>query len=351
MAKRNTSRRAAILSTVIPVTARTTHTAEQLNLQNNNQKIPSVRTEPIMTGPATPLEYEIVSDQHVRLDMKKAAEYIDLPILPGERAVSTAHVQDLLDKMKRDEFNWTNVIIAKAWLGSTCYKTNGQHTCWAVAYMPEGFAARVREVVYRVQKEEQLRQLYNTYDACKPRTLSQRAKNILIGQPCAEGIAINRLVKLYSAFRLWMYPQEDIRYRLTPEQGTAQVESQYSDLFNAVGRLGQDLSKESRAFDRMPVSAAMFATFAKAPDVVDDFWRPVAEGIGVTDRSDARYQLRKLLERTFNPRNNKSAMLKQSARLMSDEMLFRLCIVAWNRWRRSEPVKILKIPLTRPVLL
>jgi hypothetical protein len=110
------------------------------------------------------LKVDIVHNRPVTLDHAKALEYTELPLAPSATEVREAHVQFLLDAMRRGTFNPMLVLLATAVCDGKVYMINGSHVCRAVLSMPAGFSLEVREVHFRCPDEEQLRRLYMTYD-------------------------------------------------------------------------------------------------------------------------------------------------------------------------------------------
>jgi hypothetical protein len=116
---------------------------------------------------------------------------------------------------------------------------------------------------------------------------------------------------------------------------------QESELFTLVGIFGCQAWKESRFMLRKPVVAAMFETFGKVPTIASEFWETIATGLRIDSKLDARYKLREDLLKKYTPIPT-GRKLSDVKRNMTDEQVYRLCIVAWNRWRKDEKVQVLK---------
>jgi|CXWL01.1.fsa_nt_gi hypothetical protein len=316
---------------------KTTMTAEKAGLSKNlDQRIPQITIKDLGIDGIAKLKLDPISDKTVILDKKKAAEYIDLPIFAGEREIADSNVQFLYDEMRKKTFNETLVTLATAVLNGVTYKINGQHTCWAVVYMPDNFSMQVREVRFRVANEEQLKLLYSTFDRAMTRSDTHMSKVFLIGTPAAENLWSSMLSRLVSGFKFWHSDDETFRKRASPEQVAALIARDYSQLFNRVGLYIQAHSHELLA-KRVPVIAAVFATFDKVSSKAPEFWNPVISGIELPSKADARYQLRETLLNAVQGGGKFRG--STSKRLLGAEDQYRITLLAWNKWRKGETLK------------
>ncbi len=312
--------------------------AEALHLtQNPEQFFPSIIVGGSDMSPLGKLKYEILSDKLVTLDRVKAGEYIDLPIFEGERNVVETHVQRLYDEMRRGMFNQLLVILSTAVLKGVKYKVNGQHTAWAVAYMPESFSLQVREIQYKVDSIEQLKLLYSTYDRLRPRSDAHATQVHLVGTDAAKDLWASMLNKYCAAFRFWYVESEKQRARLSPEQAAGIIQKEYQELFNRVGTFVQEFHPTDIA-RRMPVIAAMFPTFQAVPTKAPEFWKPVLDGLDLNNKTDPRYQLRDFLMKLAN-RN------QSGKRLYTAEDCFRICLLCWQKWRKGQSMQAAPRPV------
>jgi len=314
-----------------------TLSADDVGLVNNpGQRKPTVKTELLTVPGSGKLKYEIVSDQSVSLDHTKAGLYIDLPIFPGEREVTDTQVQLLYDEMRKGTFNDLLVILSTAVFNGIEYKINGQHTCWAVQFMPGSFALNVREIKYRVDNEMQLKLLYSTYDRLKARTDGHLGKVQLVGTAVMEGISTSLISKLMSGLKFWYFQSESDRRRVSPEQMSAVVQNELPELWRSVGMCLQEYTSEHKHLTRFPVISAMFSTFDKVPTVAAEFWNPVGSGIGLERKTDPRLKLRDMLMQA-------SLKATQGGKdYVPPETMYRMCVQAWNRWRKGESVQVLR---------
>lgn len=325
-------------------------TAEMLGLHNNpDSKIPQIVRGNLDVPKIPRLNVEVLSDKSVLLDLTKAGEYIDLPVFAGEREVSDHHVQFLYDEMRVGNFNPSLVIIATAVMQGVVYKINGQHTCWAVAFMDsteKGYSIQVRELRYRATSKEQLKKLYSTFDRIKPRSDKHLVRVHLAESTTVEGIWANRIGTLVSGMRTWLYTTYSDRNRITPEQLAADVEKR-SALFSQVGLFTQPYHSGNPTSGRNAVLAACFATFDKVPTKAAEFWQPVFDGLGLDSKSDPRWKLRELLLSV-----SLRKAVTRATRVMDSEEITNCCLLAWNKWRKGESsAASLRAPNERPRLV
>jgi len=322
-------------------------TAEKLGLVHvPDQRIPTVHTGNLDLAGLGKLKIDVISDQAVTLDHAKALEYLDLPVFPGEREITDAHVQTLYDEMRKGTFNSLLVVLSSALLDGARFKINGQHTCWAVVNMPASFSLKVREIKYRVNSREQLKLLYGTYDRLRARSDSHMTKVFLADSPLTADLWMSEVPRGVNAFRHWHMSDPNKRNRTSPDQLAAVIQGEFADLFRTVMLFKQTFGAENAFARRIPVMAAMFATFFKLPTKASEFWQPVIDGLGLTAKTDPRYVLRDTLQHAVSGGSGRG---RPSTRLMSVEDQYRVCLLAWNKWRKGETVRVaLRVPIERP---
>lgn len=299
---------------------------------------PHIDLDPLLGEqvPVSKLKFKVLSDEMVTLNDDKAAAYIELPVFRGERDVRDFHVQKLYDAMINGTFNPMLVILATAEFQGVVYKINGQHTCWA-KYSFSGYNPKVREIKFKVDTAEDLRQLYSTFD----RNLARDDKHVTIVE-LSNNVHLkefsNTLLKfLVTAFKFWIFDNGDHRKRCTPQDVAALIEGKHMSVFKAVAEFVShniDGKKEVAFLRRSPVVAAMFETFNKVPTIAPQFWQPVCDAINLTSKTDPRWVLRNLLSTV--------KLSASKSRSMTEEEMYRHCVPAFNKWRKGESVQILR---------
>lgn len=302
------------------------------------QKVPLITADKLTLVPAVPLEATLLNRRRVKLTMEKAEWYINLPVFPGEREVEDAHVQKLYDAMKQRTFNWDPITLAHCLFEGKNWKINAQHTCWARAFLDGDIdSPDVTELSYSAETEDQMRQLYSTFDAGKDRSANHRTVVLLVNTAPATGLA-NRIVgRMSTALKFWLYPKKEEFNRLGPQELSNLIKDKYVALFQQVGKFWQG-NQDAPDIGRMPVLAAMFDNFAKVPTLAPSFWKPVCDGIGLDSKDDPRWRLRKYLGETTLHRTSENT----DKNATDPETMYKTCISAWNKWRLGETVQVLR---------
>lgn len=291
---------------------------------------------------AEQLKVKIASDKTVNFSKEKAFQYLELDTFQGERIVNERHVQFLYNAWVGGRFMWDHVIIACCILGDKKYRVNGQHTCWMRVNLDEdyfikrGEGPRVREVVYQVESEDQLRALYSTFDQNKTRSQAHVFKALVAGTSQVQDLWPSVLGNLGSGLKMWLFADDDRRL-VTSNDIASLISDKYEHLFKTVGLFYQSHYDQSSLFiRRRAVIAALFATFDKAGAKTGaEFWDPVANGLGLTAKDDPRYALRTFMD-THTLSSSRS---RRTAGTYGSEDTYRICILAWNKWRQGHKQK------------
>jgi len=316
--------------------------AKKAGINTENQpKIPRV-TPSTISIKKRKVGYKVKSDKQVAFTQAKASEYINLPVLKEERKVCDADVEKLRDHMIAKTFNYSNTTLASAFLNGVRYKVNGQHTAWAKALCEDAGVKnekeKVREIVYQVDDEESLRELYATFDAGKSRSKSHRVHVLLASKSfIPDDLSAKIVGKLANGFAIWKYASGTARKRVNPSQLVRQIEQDYGLLFEEVANFLKNNHKENPRMLRAPVVAAMFATFNKVSSKSTVFWTSIADGMNVDSRTDPRYVLRQQLEKMMVKNVTKKG--ERSFSRFTEEDIYRSCIGAWNKWRSGVQAK------------
>lgn len=283
---------------------------------------------------AEALKCKVISDKTINFTKARAFSYLELETFEGERQVNERHVQFLYNNWVGGRFMWDHVIIAQARCDGKFYRINGQHTCWMRVNLPDdyfikkGEEPQVREVVYEVPDEENLRTLYSTFDQNKTRSAGHVFKALLVGTNHVADVWPSVIGVLGSGLKHWLYEPADQRL-LSANDMAEIVRDKHESLFRIVGLYFQSHYNEWRASRRAAVIGAMFATFDASGGKAPEFWDPVITGLNLVDKSDPRYALRKWLETHYQGESG-------THEYASAEDTYRVCILAWNKWRTGQ---------------
>jgi hypothetical protein len=296
---------------------------------------PEITTDVERTREAQ-LKCDLIEDKPFDLTVEAAYAILELKTFAGERPVDDRHVQELYDEMANGRFRPEHVRIALCYLGADLYRINGQHTCWARISMPKGFACEVRRLVYRVPNEAELKKLYGVFDpAYSARSVNHLTRMLLNNTAATEGIAISTVGYLATGFKFWFWEKREEFRRAGHNEVSGQI-LKNPELFKMVANFYTPYTRVPHIFHRQAVIAAMFECWDKKPTIAPDFWKPVCDGLGLTEETDARYALMRWLQShgvdAGGP--NRDRTIKAA----SAEEMYRVCINAWNRWRAGEKV-------------
>ncbi len=280
------------------------------------------------------LKCEIVSDKPIKFTAAKAFEYLELDTFHGERPVNERHVQFLYNAWSGGRFMWDHVILCCCDYDKKRYRINGQHTAWMRVNIKDSdlkTEPEVREVVYSVASEEQLRILYSTFDQNKVRSPAHVFKALMSGTREAVDLWPSILTTLSAGLKLWLFERDRA---LVSSNDLAKLASsdKYQPLFRIVGLYYQTHYDEALWIRRSAVVASLFATFEKSGGKAPEFWDPVFTGLNLADKTDARYALRNFLQ------THKQSLKGKGVEITSAEDTYRVCILAWNKWRIGQKV-------------
>jgi hypothetical protein len=264
----------------------------------------------------------------------------------GYRSFSQSHANGLLSEMKAGKFRPEHVHICTCVVDDTIYRLNGQHTTWARLQMPTDWPCEVEFFFYEAENMDAMRALYAVTDRGRPLSQTAQTHSQLAGTPEFMSVKSRSLREVPKglAFFLWEDPNE----RKTHDGvDIAQLmRTEYLDLaLKVCAFLGEQSNRDLNHLMRPPVTAAILATFGKAPNIAKDFWQAVADGTGFSSKVDPRLKIRnELMESAVDfGRGAQSEKPKVSA-----ELMHRRCITAWNAYREGRPLKKIQVKRGQP---
>lgn len=276
----------------------------------------------------------------VKLNHKRAYRILDLDEFVGDRNLKNSHVNRLVTAMKRGTFRPEFVTLITCSLNGTTYRMNGQHTAWACLEMPQDWSCEVGLIEYEAKDEHDVRTLYSSIDRGSPRTKRNVINSYLAGSTEFEGIKKRTLAHLPTGFSLWFWKSDCERNKHDGDDVAFLLRTEQLSLARKVGVfLDMQLPSEQGHVFRGPVVGAMFATFERAPQIALKFWTPVSEGTGITKKSDPRLKLRTLL---MQASVDSSGGGNPDIKNVSQELMYRMCITAWNAFREHRTLKIIR---------
>jgi len=276
----------------------------------------------------------------VTLDHKRAYRILDFDEFVGDRNLKSSHVSRLITAMKRGTFRSEFVTLITCSLNGTTFRMNGQHTAWACLEMPKDWSCEVSLIEYEAKDEHDVRTLYSSIDRGSPRTKKNVINSYLVGSTEFDGIKKRTLSHLPTGFSLWFWKSHCERSKHDGDDVAFVLRTEQLALARKVGEfLDTQLPSEQAHVFRGPVVGAMFATFDRAPQIALKFWTPVSEGTGITKKSDPRLKLRTLL---MQASVDSSGGGNPDIKNVSQELMYRMCIMAWNAFRENRTLKYIR---------
>lgn len=279
-------------------------------------------------------------------------ELIDMPEFVGERPLRGTHVKKLENAMDRKTFLWelVNIVLCKCqephngYPAGTVFRMNGRHTAWARLGRPVSERAPIKLLYYIAKTEHDMRRLYASIDRNGPRTKENVVTSYIAGREQFAPIKSWVMKKLSSGLSFWKWPQGHVRKQHDGDDVAYIMLTEHSDLVLNVGEyLSKYVSRDINHIMRSPVIAALFATFNADYSDSITFWDGVCTGLDFSSAKDPRRQLyRVLLENSVA--FGGGATFKTTKKIMSQETMMNLCIVAWNAWREGRGLSVLKSP-------
>jgi hypothetical protein len=284
---------------------------------------------------------QLVKKSKLNFNHPAAERIIDLEEFKGDRILKQKHVDYLIQSMLRGTFHpeWVNIVTCEC--EDKIYRMNGQHTAWARLDMPKDYECDVTLLEYEAETMEDMRILYASIDRSSPRTRANVIKAYLAGTDEFNGLKSHTIQLMPQGFSQWFWKTPTERHKHDGDDVAYLLKTDHYDLAMKVCAF---LDKNAVGLDqkhirRAPVVAAMFATFNKAPQIAVEFWKPVADGLGIETKSDPRLKLRNELQRSAV---DYAGGARSEKKRVSQEYMFRQCVAAWNAYRDGRPLQLLK---------
>lgn len=268
-----------------------------------------------------------------------AENFLEYAEFVGDRPLQEPHVVFLARQMEGGTFRWEFVNLIVCGLEGVIYRLNGQHCAWAriEANLPRGTRCPVALMHYEAKSEQDMRQLYATIDRGKARNMGNVVVSYLSGRTEFPDYSKALLRTLAEGVALWKWEQSETRALHTGDERSYLLLTDHHKVALNVGQFIRDSDpKDFKHLKRMPVVAAMFATFDKAPDIAKRFWAVVRDGVGVQEKGDPRHALRNYL---FQTALAAKAQSSPDVRVVRQEEMLRGCLQAWNAHRAGKQLK------------
>lgn len=302
-----------------------------------------VKALPISTEPPY---YKLVSDTKVVLDRKRAEQELSMDTFIGERGCEGRWVGELVAADKGGDFIAELVMLIHVicvGLRRTV-RINGQHVCAHVLYMPSDYRIEVRNIVYEVQTEDEMRRLYAAIDCGRPRSNRHKAHALLFGRMELGGLGADIINAIHRGYRHLIATKGQKRVLTVKEVCNIMIQDGAKYACAHVGQfltekrvLSNDTASPSKGLRKPPIYAAMISTCNAALATNSllawiGFWTEVMCA-GEPTAGRPAFMLRQYLSFNHNTRGG----------LTLEERQYRASVIAWNHFRSDKPLNELRI--------
>lgn len=286
--------------------------------------------------------FTLISAECVPLTKELAEDHFSMEPSPTERGLDPARLEYLRKKAEHGElvtFHW-----ARAKISDRMVRINGQHSSTMLQELngnfPEGLMVHMD--TYKVDKFTDLAVLFRQFDSRKssrsPADISGACQGLYpdlnevprdIGKLSVEGIAFYEKLK-------------GLRSAMGDDQYTLFDNALHHPFIRWMGELHSIKTPEMK---RVPVAAAMYATFITNELEARKFWAQVARG-GVDFEENAPSTILDLWLKECAKRRDKSEDLKD----IKQGNYYQGCIFAWNAFRDGKSPKVIKYTVEKGML-
>lgn len=279
--------------------------------------------------------FQLITSEALPLTHALAIEFRDLPGSPTERELNQGRMRHLAQKIEQGltvPFHWATATMPDG----QKYRINGQHSSTLLANLNGGFPEKA--IVYRdeytVDGPDGLASLFRQFDDRKSGRTAADVAGAYQGLEDALKDTAKPIAKLgiegVSWYRRYIEkvptPVGDEQYRLFHE----------SQLHRFLLWLNDVFSIKTPELKRVPVVAAMHATFEKNEEEARKFWMQVARGGKEYEDEAPSTVLDSWLK-----------SLKEEKTDVGPGDYFRGCVYAWNAHREEKTLKDIRFDLKR----
>ena len=296
------------------------------------------------------------SEAKLNLTLGQAKKFLNYSDFRIDQGLRQSHVENLITSMHRGEFysSWVTFVICTCdeQSGSTpageIIRLNGKHTCFARLEMPADYRCQVRVQRYHCKTDHDVRRLYNQIDRNAIHSKSNGVLTGVFGTEGFESATRRTITHLGAGITRWLWPPSTASAIRDPDTIIYQILTVHRPACVKVAKfLGDHKAYSGGQFNhlwRAGVCAAMIETFSKAPRVAADFWEVVASGVGITESSDPRSNLRNGLIQ-----HGVGTTRRSQRKPVDAETMYRWCVGHWNAHRDGKPMSQLRTYKERPV--
>ena len=309
---------------------------------NATTQIPACPPELLKIKPTRRINYKLLSFKRRPFTKDLAWEFIEMDTSVAEREIHDAHVRYLFREMMSGRFLGDFTMLASCecgWDGKV-RRLNGQHTSWMRDWIADDEWCPIVNVIrYRVEDERDYRELYAAIDRAYGRSPQHVVRSRLLETHGYHGLQASDINRLATGFRMWSG-----RSSFTPQpidETCDAMEGSARGLVYKVSKFLRNVTHDNapHMHSRAPVNGAMFATFSKALADSTKFWTIVRDGGQAAD-----HPAQLLLRYLTSAQIHSNCSCRRNVKSTTRELMYRICISAWNAYRRKQKLKNLVIP-------
>ena len=207
--------------------------------------------------------------------------------------------------------------------------------------MPKGWkgAGQVGVMTYEADTMEAMRELYSSIDRGAPRTKGNILNSYLTDTEQFQDAAPTLVRLLGEGLSLWLWESGHERNRHDADEVAWLMQHTHKTLVSTVltFALQEPRLVTYQPMRRASVVAAMFETFTKVYQDSEAFWTAVRTGVGFESGDDPRLRLRNYLQET----KVSGTDVRVRSKNVDRESMYRVCVLAFNKFRKAEPCKVL----------
>lgn len=267
-----------------------------------------------------------------------AQEFVEMERLPHDRPAGRKRLAEIRRIFDEGEFRtteWASCYVAET---NKTYRVNGKHTSIVMSERLDDLdGITIVLTRYSVETLDEAAQLYASFDPAISAKSASATNQVYAGSiPAlndARPVVINNVIGGI-AYYLW----EDGWRERSQRERAALLKDNAGFAVWYHGLIGTQTRKYLHV-NRVPVVAAMYATYRVDREFADLFWREVMDGIG--GQPDSPVRRLHLFLQTHNLHSTSTTANRQGgAKGTSRHAMMCKCVTAWNAWRLGKPTKL-----------
>lgn len=274
-----------------------------------------------------------------RITAELARQFAEMDPAPDDRPLSENRLKVYENVARAGHFRPVEWSVAFCKETGGTYRVNGKHTSTLFARLPLADIPPLFAVVQRYECDTltDVSRLYSTFDSrTQSRTVSDINRTFAACVPSLHGVVAPRLIDLCIS-AIW-YSSKLGDYTRIPPQERAEVILEHPDFALWANEVLGGKKHSNSHIAIMPVIAAMYATYQKAPRIATTFWTAVKD----RDGESVKTPTRRLGEWLLVVKAGRGRYTNTGSRIrkIPEREYFVKCIHAWNAYRAGETTNL-----------